>query len=336
MRHIRALRAILTWDEGIEAHLDVLEAGYTEALLHAFGGFLGRLAAADPAAAAALMQPLASLTTPELETLLRHPTTSRRLTLVDRYEPADTARYLGRMIAEQDPPSARDLQPADVVVAALADRIYLRGEDRQAAAEEAVRVQRIAADVAAVVPCAMTMVMRCAREIVICQEPHLDTFRSNSPQGLVGRAMLTNCHEADEVALAEALVHEATHGLVGMSEAQGLVFGGDLAWLQDPYPYDGVSRVTSPWTGTRLDVPTYLHAVFVWFGLLGFWSRAYLSGRFPSDRVRARIHRSARGFVGGQATSELDPFRSILSVHLMETLDGMSAQVVDHMQESLA
>jgi hypothetical protein len=166
------------------------------------------------------------------------------------------------------------------------------------------------------------------RELHLRVNPSADGFFSNSPQGFVGRAVLTNPHLdlVDDVVLAEAVVHEATHGFVGTSEAIGLAGHSidprwaDARWLTDDGPYDGVSRVVSPWTGTKLDLPTYLHACFVWWGLLHFWSGFAGEAGFDTRRVRTRILRSATGFVDAALATELAPFRDLLQPALFDAV----------------
>lgn len=330
MKHVTCLPIILDWEGPIEGELDALETEYTDALYEQLGSVLGLLLGEAPDRARSVLAGLSALDRADFDRLLRRPETSRRLTLHDRYPGSETLAYLRAAI---------DAPRAAVADGPLAERLAAtvdRGEVPEALAASTVeRLKRVAELAAVAVPGAMTMVLRCAREIHLRSDPSFGHFRSNSPQGRVGRLVFTNCGDADDVELAEALVHEATHGLVGMSEAVGLVRGPPHAWLADPYPYDGVSRVRSPWTGTPLDLPTYLHAVLVWYGLLGFWTRVYPLGLLPEDRVRTRIQRALLGFVGGAAIAEIHPFRGIIAPELFDTLTRMSDAVNVRLEQAL-
>lgn len=332
MKHVTCLPVILEWEGPIHRELDALEAEYTAALYERFGTVLGLLLGEAPDSTRSLLAELSTLDAAEFDRLLRRPETSRHLTLSERYPLTETLEYLR---------TAADAQRGALAEAPglFAERLgSLVDHGNLSAGQAAATVEwlrRVAALAAEAVPGSMTMVHRCAREIHLRNDPALGNFRSNSPQGCVGRAVFTNCGEADDVALVEALVHEAIHGLVGMSEAVGLVRGSPYAWLADPYPYDGVSRVRSPWTGTPLDLPTYLHAVFVWYGLLGFWTRMYPLGLFPEDRARSRIQRALYGFVRGAAIAEIEPFRGIIAPELFDTLTQMSRAIQVQLEEAL-
>ncbi len=332
MKHVTCLPVILEWDGPIDRELDALETEYTGALYERFGAVLGLLLGEAPDRARSLLAELSTLDAASFDRLLRRPETSRRLTLCERYPLSGTLDYLRAAADAQREALADEPAPLAERLAALVDHGDL-SEGLAAATVEGLK--RVAALAATAVPGAMTMVLRCAREIHLRSDPSVSHFRSNSPQGCVGRAVFTNCGDADDVALVEALVHEAIHGLVGMSEAVGLVRGPSHVWLADPYPYDGASRVRSPWTGTPLDLPTYLHAVFVWYGLLGFWTRVYPLGLWPEARVRSRVQRALCGFVRGAAIAEIEPFRGIIAPQLFDTLTQMSGAVHMQLDEAL-
>jgi hypothetical protein len=156
-------------------------------------------------------------------------------------------------------------------------------------------------------------------------------FSSRSPERHVGLSVLVDAHlpTVDRVDLAEALIHEAIHSVLDMHEACARA-GRDGAgcWVARESLYDGAPRTVSPWTGTRLALPTYLHACFVWFGLVHFWSRSLGSGAFDGARVIARLRQALRGFLADDVLTQLDPFREAIRPDLLTALTGMRDQLV--------
>jgi hypothetical protein len=155
-------------------------------------------------------------------------------------------------------------------------------------------------------------------------------FRSSSPERFVGRSILWNPHapEVTVADLAEALVHEAIHTVLDTADA--LIIRDQppgTRWVTDPELYDGVSRTTSPWTGRPLDVPTYVHGSFVWFGLLCFWSRALLSNAFDPLTSRLRMLRAGAPFMNGTALHPLEPFASRIRGDVLALLRAQQADV---------
>lgn len=156
------------------------------------------------------------------------------------------------------------------------------------------------------------------------------SFWSSSPEKYIGRSVLWNPDLAsvDLIDLAEALVHESIHTLLDMDE-RGHLFRRDMSrsWVRDLRLYDGADRTCSPWTGAGLPLPTFLHACFVWFGLLTFWCRAVSGGTFELTRARARVAECLRGFSGMPLLRQLDPYRECIRVDILAS--------IDHLQSSL-
>ena len=94
-----------------------------------------------------------------------------------------------------------------------------------------------------------------------------------------GMAGLTNLDSEvwDTETVADRLVHEAIHALVFKENL------ADGALVSSP---DTKVRVVSPWSGSRLELLTFMHAAFVWFGLWHFWRRA--GARAPARRRAGR------------------------------------------------
>jgi hypothetical protein len=102
-----------------------------------------------------------------------------------------------------------------------------------------------------------------------------------------GRSVLINVERMDVRELAAALVHEAIHSLIDVSEL------GDRL-LRRPVPPG--TTVTSPWTGATLSLQSLLDAYFVWYGLLWFWRRAADAGAVNPGVGALRAGEASRGF----------------------------------------
>jgi hypothetical protein len=113
-----------------------------------------------------------------------------------------------------------------------------------------------------------------------------------------------------------------------MSEAIGLMSRRPAErWLANDRFYEGASSTVSPWTGTPLDLPTYLHACFVWWGLLQLWAGLSGSGLFDERRMRSRLVRAARGFKGRALLLPLRAHEVALHPALLATFDAMADEV---------
>ncbi|MBA4143469.1 MAG: hypothetical protein H0X43_10820 [Nitrosospira sp.] len=70
--------------------------------------------------------------------------------------------------------------------------------------------------------------------------------------------------------LAGLILHEAMHGVMYYLESTHGAFVAD----------DEHELLTSPWTGRKLSLHTFIHACFIWYGLFNFWK---LSSRTSSN-----------------------------------------------------
>ena len=132
----------------------------------------------------------------------------------------------------------------------------------------------------------------CAKVIVMRKQQTSNAFCSFSSCNFVGRIALVNPQLVGESLMAEALVHEAIHTYLYMQEPRSL-WGLNTDIVVEP------SVVNSPWTGRELPLSTFLHACFVWYGLLFFWGQAMRSSRLPRDGARQGIARASCGFTKG-------------------------------------
>ncbi len=111
-----------------------------------------------------------------------------------------------------------------------------------------------------------------------------------STERYVGRVVLSNveAEAVDAVALASALVHEATHSFVYTLEEWDPIV---------PNRQGSVTvQVVSPWTGRKLGIHSFVQACCVWLSLWQFFKRALERDQFDPRRVEEEMQRSRAGF----------------------------------------
>lgn len=147
--------------------------------------------------------------------------------------------------------------------------------------------------------------------LVLRRDSSRPGFQSSSPERYVGRSIFWNADDPDVGIddLAESLIHEGLHTVFDMADALlSRVTPPRARWVTEPALYDGVSRTVSPWTGRPLDVPTYVHAFLVWFGLLTLWAKVAGKGTFDTKVARSRLLRAGAPFAARTAFTPLEPF----------------------------
>lgn len=111
----------------------------------------------------------------------------------------------------------------------------------------------------------------------------------------IGRIGLVNLHSdvASVYKITNGIVHESIHSLIYKLELQCSLYTD----------YAAAHRITtvSPWTGRTLQIHSFVHACFVWFGLLSFWK---LTASEEPDVLKLRA-RARRGFKSGSPLSSL-------------------------------
>jgi hypothetical protein len=126
-------------------------------------------------------------------------------------------------------------------------------------------------------------------------------FASGSDARHAGLMILDNPHSqhVSDIMLTETIVHEAMHSLLYMTIHEMPWGPGDSCAFTS-------TRVISPWSGTPLTVDSFLHACFVWYGVLHFWSGALpITALSDADQVRGRVARSVEGFLGAPLLDNL-------------------------------
>lgn len=125
--------------------------------------------------------------------------------------------------------------------------------------------------------------------VVPLSVPNLESrYGSFSSSWYPGRTVLVNPDLAGSFDLTAALLHEAIHSLVDVSEIGGcLIADGE----------SGASQVDSPWTGAHISLQSLMDAYFVWYGLLWFWILAKQSGAVSTSNADRLIELCGRGFL---------------------------------------
>ena len=166
------------------------------------------------------------------------------------------------------------------------------------------------------------LVSKCTLSLVISEDAALNF--SSSTHGLyIGRVTIgaRNCSEISVASIMDALVHESIHCLL-------LMFDRTHPLLKDDLQADTLPPIISPWTGTPLPVPTYVHAVMVWFGLVHLWSRALVTSQFPAELSETMVHRASRGFKACDVVVSMSSeARKLLSEHTIVSLETMQREV---------
>lgn len=137
-----------------------------------------------------------------------------------------------------------------------------------------------------------SLIQSCVK-VVVMRKTAKKSFCSFSSCYFVGRVTMTNPHKVDNLAVMEALVHEAIHSFLYMhcpSPDWGLVSNAKAA----------PGKVISPWTGREISLCAFLHACFVWYGILYFWGDKQIKKCSGNEGVRGRMVRASKGFVEGR------------------------------------
>ena len=158
--------------------------------------------------------------------------------------------------------------------------------------------------------------------VLVVQRNDVGACSAYSANKYVGRVILSNPQLAEAVTIAESLVHEATHALLYMQIQQ------------DPWGMGGdphhEEKAVSPWSGRELPSSTYLHACFVWFGLLNFWSQVLEAGSLPESRVKDRLGRATLGFLKGPLLDHLpEAVAPRVTADVRRAIGDMQAMVMD-------
>lgn len=101
-----------------------------------------------------------------------------------------------------------------------------------------------------------------------------------------GAVTVVDIERADRGEIVEDLVHETIHTMLYLA-----------MFAVRPFRDAANDRtIRSPWTDNPLQLRTYVHACFVWFGIAQLWRRSEARLTFGDDVSTRRAARAARGF----------------------------------------
>ncbi|WP_158298688.1 hypothetical protein [Sphingomonas psychrotolerans] len=351
--------------------LESLRSRFVLLVSERWGAWIGAFTLADPEAGERLQSRVSDLPVEALCRILLAPESIRRL-LWRSGEKADreeSARFFVRAVEVERAFSGLDHQLDEVVWSAMGDRHCLSPAPYTAGCGDLPRL--VIGDPATRLPSAPTSgdppepwptlpalveQLQEAQEHLRATDPRLadfardwnttlvlrrvasrQGFQSSSPERYVGRSILWNPDDpaVGTDALAEAMIHEGLHTVFDMADALlSRVTPPRARWVTEPMLYDGVSRTISPWTGRPLDVPTYVHAFLVWFGLLTLWAKVASRGTFEPPIARGRLLRAGAPFATRTAFTPLEPFAGRIRSDvkdLMRQLEEQASQAFRHL-----
>jgi len=194
------------------------------------------------------------------------------------------------------------------------------------------KTSRAARGIQTAAPWAWDMVQDFTTMLLLLPDREAPTqFSSGSSGQFVGRSVVANAHlsKVRVEHVAEALVHEAIHGVLYMDEQHD-------PWVLDAALYAGPMRIASPWTGNPLPLRPYLQACFVWYGLLSFWAQALPSGAFDRVVVRERLHVALSGFLRGDLLERVAYAAPSLSREVRNGVSALQASVAGSFADQVA
>jgi len=143
---------------------------------------------------------------------------------------------------------------------------------------------------------------------------------SSSTPSHVGRLLLRNGHLMDCARQAESLVHEAIHSIL------------DVLETSEPFadhpeqPCDNIP-VRSPWSNNEIPLRIYVHACYVWYGLVKFWKAARQTDVFPQEVVNERFALALSGFRGADPAERLLPYKETIRPATLEVTSSLRCEL---------
>jgi hypothetical protein len=169
---------------------------------------------------------------------------------------------------------------------------------------------------------AMRVAVRATNVLVLQVDPDTPSVVSSGTSGrYIGRSFITNPHlpSAPVESLAEAVLHEAIHGLLYRDQRARAWVSGKAA--------EEIDRLRSPWTGRVLPIRAFLEACCVWYGLVHLWALALDAGVFVRSVAEQHLGRSVRGFLGASLVDLVKPWDTDIRPDVIEALDALQRRV---------
>ncbi|MEX1367633.1 MAG: HEXXH motif-containing putative peptide modification protein [Nannocystaceae bacterium] len=190
------------------------------------------------------------------------------------------------------------------------------------AEQRALVDERIAAATAglrAVSPAAYSLAASMIRTVMPRIDERNPTFKGSSNRAMVGRVNLFN-PQLDYInpgVIASSLVHEAIHILLYLFEQRAPLVTDERRAHE--------VRITSPWSGKRVDLLAIVHASFVWHALLHLWRRPGIEEHFAQREVLYYRTFCARGLHQQRLSAALGEHAKLVRPDVLEQLVQMQA-----------
>ncbi|QUL38783.1 hypothetical protein [Erythrobacter sp. JK5] len=140
-------------------------------------------------------------------------------------------------------------------------------------------------------------------------------FHSGGARVTAGRMVMTNplfARDKPEL-ITDGLVHESIHCAIDHCEFVAPI----LTVVQTD------AAIVSPWTGKLLDINTFIHASFVWYGLVHFWTLANARTSQPTPGALEMLATARRGFIRARPSELIAPFTDLLNPDVTRALGEM-------------
>lgn len=142
----------------------------------------------------------------------------------------------------------------------------------------------------------------------------------------MGGIRLRNVHldSYDHGQLVDDLIHESIHNFLSVFE---YVYFSFVRYIDDK---DHGSRAVSPWSGRSIQVEAFVHAVFVYFGMLNYVCSKLESTSLPPFEKHDLLQRRGR-----YASGFLMPGRLSNYVAQFASVDPRAIKAIDSMEKSV-
>jgi len=145
--------------------------------------------------------------------------------------------------------------------------------------------------IAAVNPNTFALVGASLQSIIPVKLPERPRFRAGcSWTPVIGAMSLTNAQSEywSTPRFVDNIVHESIHSLIYKIElSTSLYTSSEASWQVN---------AISPWSGRKLQLHSFVHACFVWYGLWQFWRQATAQNFVESDEF---LNEARSGFLTG-------------------------------------
>ena len=135
-------------------------------------------------------------------------------------------------------------------------------------------------------------------------------------------------HKPTEV--IDFLVHESIHSFLHLVEETYFSFcdrqSARFSWIGEKF-------VRSPWSGNKVDLPSYTHAILVWYGMFNFWMKAT---KFDEGTLKI-VNRAEAGMMMRQSAKGFLTKKGLFD-HIKSRLDAVRPSfryLADHVQSEV-